>query len=328
MPKTHYYYNPLVDFKGTFLPNNLWISGRKVSFVRMIERQAFKEFWLVDHGNEQMTISLYNQDSFSGISAWHRINKLSKNVLLRSAYIDSILGIDYALTLNKFYPNGTLGDLLRTTSWNDDAIGEKIRVLYSIISTIAAGLSYLHSGSKGKPGLAHRDLHPNCIYLEQEWNCVIGSLDMCVARTTDPVGACVRDLFKEYQLYVKAPGDQFSPLETRFSSILHTSLHDPPLWWPVLAFTVTDPAYAAPEIGNEHLDPFDLEVHQRMDMYALGLIVRDQLRWVLKRDLLKEERVDGLEGLFSLMWECLDDDASLRPTSLRFFKTLKQQTDL
>ncbi|XP_061421445.1 bone morphogenetic protein receptor type-1B-like isoform X1 [Lethenteron reissneri] len=153
--------------------------AKQIALVREIGRGRFGEVWQGRWRDETVAVKVF----FTTEEAiWFRETEIYQTVLMRHENILGFIAADIKgtgswtqlLLVTEYHESGSLREYLRSSTV--DGRGA-LRLAYSA----ASGLCHLHTeihGTRGKPGIAHRDLSSRSLLVKRGGTCVIAGLGL------------------------------------------------------------------------------------------------------------------------------------------------------
>lgn len=155
--------------------------AKQIHMVSSVGKGRYGEVWLARWRGERVAVKVFFTTEEA---SWFRESEIYQTVLMRH---DNILGFIAAdikgtggwtqmLLITDYYQLGSLYDFLQT-----NVIDHEASIKFAL-STIQ-GISHLHTeifGTKGKPGIAHRDIKSKNILVKKDGSCVIADFGLAV----------------------------------------------------------------------------------------------------------------------------------------------------
>eukprot|EP00096_Caligus_rogercresseyi_P011678 TRINITY_DN4684_c0_g1_i2.p1 TRINITY_DN4684_c0_g1~~TRINITY_DN4684_c0_g1_i2.p1 ORF type:complete len:565 (-),score=106.28 TRINITY_DN4684_c0_g1_i2:2501-4195(-) len=160
--------------------------ARQVQLTEVVGKGRFGEVWRGMWRGENVAVKIFaTRDELS----WFRESEIYQTIMLRHENILGFIAAD-----NK--DNGTWTQLWLVTEYHQqgslfDYISRNVinsNQMWIMALSIATGLAHLHMeiiGTRGKPGIAHRDLKSKNILVKRDGHCAIADLGLCVRHNAE-----------------------------------------------------------------------------------------------------------------------------------------------
>ncbi len=155
--------------------------ARQITLVEEVGQGRFGKVWRGAWRGEDVAVKI-----FSSVEerSWFRESEVYQTVMLRHPNVLGFIATDnkdegYWTELwlvTEFHRHGSLFDYLQSHSLTPEQA-------VTMGLSVATGLAHLHMeivGTRGKPGIAHRDLKSKNILVKRDLTCALADLGLCV----------------------------------------------------------------------------------------------------------------------------------------------------
>jgi len=211
--------------------------ANQIQIVKEIGRGRYGTVMLGTWREEKVALKIFNSVNED---SWHRETEIYQTVLLRHENILGFIAADICgvesvtkmYLITEYHERGSLHDYLIRNSID---IQQALKLTHSV----SCGLAHLHTeitGTKGKPGIAHRDIKSKNILVKSDGQCCVADMGLAV---------------------------QYSRLDEKVDLGQHGRA-------PTRQGTKR---YMAPEVLNQSYNPEIFNAYKSMDVYSFSLVM-------------------------------------------------------
>lgn len=155
--------------------------AKQIQMVESIGKGRYGEVWVARWRGEKVAVKVFFTTEEA---SWFRETEIYQTVLMRHENILGFIAADIKgtgswtqmLLITDYHEKGSLYDYLQTNVLDPHGLS-------AMAYSIASGLNHLHMdifGTKGKPGIAHRDIKSKNILVKRNGQCAIADFGLAV----------------------------------------------------------------------------------------------------------------------------------------------------
>ncbi|XP_065333252.1 bone morphogenetic protein receptor type-1B [Cloeon dipterum] len=296
--------------------------AKQLQMVRAVGKGRYGDVWLAKWRGEKVAVKIFFTTEEA---SWIRETELYQTVMMRHENLLSFIASDIKgngswtqmLLITDYHPLGSLYDYLLTNVISSEA---GLALALSAVS----GLNHLHTeifGTRGKPGIAHRDIKSKNILVKRNGQCVIADFGLAVRydRTNEKIDIPVNTRVGTKRYMAPECLNETINLQV-FESFKMADMYS----FGLVLWEIARRCYT----GNKmmHVDDFQVPYY---DCVTTDPSFEDMNEVVnvkcIRPELSERWETDEVLRCFSkLMQECWHQSPAVRLTALRVKKTLRK----